>query len=350
MILVEKLVRCPSVSGEEAAAAALLLEEMSKRGFRVYQDEVGNAIGVIGNGGFAVYLVGHIDTVSGKIPVRLEDGRLYGRGSVDAKGALAAFVEAASKFLDSQALTISVVGCVREETDSAGAMHLMTTLEPPDCTVIGEPSGWDGITLGYKGSLTMDYKLKVPRFHHGAQQRTAAEETVVFYDALRGAYPDRGSQFGTLSIRLTDFNTSLLGTHEVAKMRINVRTPLGFDFDEYKATVADLSGKASISVNGFIPGVVSNKRNPLVRSFLGAVRSQDGTPSFKYKTGTSDMNHLVAKQGRYPGWGCPIVAYGPGDSSLDHTPVEHLNIEEYEKSIAVLVKMLERLERQAKDG
>ena len=41
MILVEKLVRCPSVSGEEAEAAALLLEEMSKRGFRVYQDEVG---------------------------------------------------------------------------------------------------------------------------------------------------------------------------------------------------------------------------------------------------------------------------------------------------------------------
>lgn len=205
-----------------------------------------------------------------------------------------------------------------------GAKHLLTTLEPPDYIVIGEPSGWEGITLGYKGSLTVDFQLELPRFHHGAQERTAAEEAVAFYDALCGAYPERGARFGSLAIRLTDLNTSSLGTHEAVRMGINVRTPLEFDFDDFGATVADLSGQASISVNGFVPAVVSDKRNLLVRSFPAAIRGQAGTPCFKYKTGTSDMNILVSRGGGLSAWGCPIVAYGPGDSLLDHAPEEHL--------------------------
>ena len=60
------------------------------------------------------------------------------------------------------------------------------------------------------------------------------------------------------------------------------------------------------------------------------------------------MNHLAYGHGKHQSWSCPMVAYGPGDSSLDHTPDEHLSIEEYEKSITVLIGMLERLESHAK--
>jgi [amino group carrier protein]-lysine/ornithine hydrolase len=59
-----------------------------------------------------------------------------------------------------------------------------------------------------------------------------------------------------------------------------------------------------------------------------------GKPGYKLKTGTSDMNVVG------PVWNCPIVAYGPGDSSLDHTPEEHLSIVEYEQSIQVLADAL----------
>ena len=52
------------------------------------------------------------------------------------------------------------------------------------------------------------------------------------------------------------------------------------------------------------------------------------------KTGTSDMN-VVA-----PVWQCPIVAYGPGDSALDHTPNEHLPLDEYWKAVRVVEHML----------
>jgi LysW-gamma-L-lysine carboxypeptidase len=55
------------------------------------------------------------------------------------------------------------------------------------------------------------------------------------------------------------------------------------------------------------------------------------------KTGTSDMN--VAG----PVWGCPILAYGPGDSSLDHTPNEHLHLNEYWRAILVLEQALRNL-------
>ena len=79
MTLVEQLVRAYSPSGSERSAVRLLLNELTQRGFRVREDEVGNAIGQIGNGPTQIYLVGHIDTVPGVIPVSVEDGILYGQ-------------------------------------------------------------------------------------------------------------------------------------------------------------------------------------------------------------------------------------------------------------------------------
>ena len=74
-----------------------------------------------------------------------------------------------------------------------------------------------------------------------------------------------------------------------------------------------------------------------VPPMLRAIRTHGGRPKFKLKTGTADMN-IVG-----PAWGCPIVAYGPGDSSLDHTPEEHVDIGEYLRAIEVLVGALDIL-------
>ena len=63
---------------------------MTERGFRASVDDAGNAVGEIGDGPMHVVLLGHIDTVAGEIPVRVEDDDLIGRGAVDAKGPLAA--------------------------------------------------------------------------------------------------------------------------------------------------------------------------------------------------------------------------------------------------------------------
>jgi LysW-gamma-L-lysine carboxypeptidase len=78
----------------------------------------------------------------------------------------------------------------------------------------------------------------------------------------------------------------------------------------------------------------AEKNNALVRAFLAAIRGAGGSPAFTVKTGTADMN--IAG----PAWACPIVAYGPGDSALDHTPHEHLDLAEYARAIDVLANVL----------
>ena len=72
------------------------------------------------------------------------------------------------------------------------------------------------------------------------------------------------------------------------------------------------------------------QRSRLARSLVSAIRARGGTPRFKLKTGTSDLNVLV------PAWGCQAVAYGPGNSQLDHTPREHISIAELERAVSVL--------------
>src|SRR5688572_17194244 len=84
------LVAIPSLSGEEANAVDWLCLTMRELGYKTSIDGAGNAVGTIGSGPHEILLLGHIDTVPGEIPVRIEDGILHGRGAVDAKGPLAA--------------------------------------------------------------------------------------------------------------------------------------------------------------------------------------------------------------------------------------------------------------------
>ena len=74
-----------------------------------------------------------------------------------------------------------------------------------------------------------------------------------------------------------------------------------------------------------------------MRAFLAAVRGQGGEPGCVVKTGTCDMNVTG------PVWRCPMLAYGPGDSTLDHTPQEHVEIAEWQRGVAVLADTLRRL-------
>jgi len=94
-VLIE-LVKRYSPSQMELPAVRFLTEWMNAHGFNARIDEAGNAFGIRGDGDAAhiLILLGHIDTVPGEITVRVEDGKLYGRGSVDAKGSLAAFADA----------------------------------------------------------------------------------------------------------------------------------------------------------------------------------------------------------------------------------------------------------------
>jgi LysW-gamma-L-lysine carboxypeptidase len=95
---------------------------------------------------------------------------------------------------------------------------------------------------------------------------------------------------------------------------------------------------AELQFSGGEPAYKGDKSNALVRAFLAAIRAAEGQPRFVVKTGTADMNVVG------PHWPqTPIVAYGPGDSSLDHTPHEHIDLNEYLQAIEVLRTVLIKL-------
>jgi LysW-gamma-L-lysine carboxypeptidase len=337
MKLLLQMLEYYSPSGYEAPLAQFLLGKLSPMGFETTLDAIGNIHARIGRGPKQIFLVGHIDTVLGEIPVRVEDGKLYGRGSVDAKGCMATFIESAKHFKDSPELTITLIGCVGEESDSNGARFLLTHGYRPDFVIIGEPSGWDAITLGYKGSIRVVYALERSMTHRGHAARTAAEEAFHFFWAMKTQCGARTTDFNSIDVNLTSINTLSNGLTETCQMMLDVRTPLGFNYGELTNFLLAQSGSAKITLGQETPAFRSPKNNLLVRAFLKSIRACAGQPKFKVKTGTSDMNLLG------PAWNVPILAYGPGDSSLDHTPNEHLDLQEYEKAQRILTLSLGQL-------
>ena len=132
-----------SPTGEEGKLVDYLVGRTRKLGFRSRKDDAGNLVCEIGSGEKTIMLVGHLDTVPGEIKVEVKDDRLHGRGSADAKSALASFIMAASR-LKTSGKRIVVIGCIDEEGDSKGARHILEEAEEynPSFIITGEPSGW----------------------------------------------------------------------------------------------------------------------------------------------------------------------------------------------------------------
>ena len=105
-----------------------IVDQFQELGFdSSYLDSVNNAVGIRGRSEakITIMLLGHIDTVPGHIPVRIENGELYGRGSVDAKGSLATFALAAAQVTLPPDIRLVVAGAVEEESaTSKGARQI----------------------------------------------------------------------------------------------------------------------------------------------------------------------------------------------------------------------------------
>ncbi|HEX9580462.1 MAG TPA: M20/M25/M40 family metallo-hydrolase [Gemmatimonadales bacterium] len=392
--LLRHLVAIPSPSGGERAASETLVHWMGEHGFAARVDDVGNAVGTRGTGALELLLLGHIDTFPGEIPVRQEGDLLHGRGAVDAKGPLCAFAVAAARAAVPAGWRVTVVGAVEEEAATSRGAHQVLDERvpavggpgPPAACVIGEPSRWDRIVLGYKGRLVVDAVLRAPFSHSAGSQPLPAERAVALWSAVtrhceganRGSGPNQ-AQFDALTPSLRAMVTTDLGTYGEARLSMGVRLPPGVDpsaaeADLVSAMAQSLFGPAdgvdASAENGSREGVPcrhhgfrsrlesglqltctvfghewafkAGKSNALVRAFLAGVRGQGGEPRFVVKTGTSDMN-LVGRH--WPD--TPILAYGPGDSALDHTPGEHVSVREYLRSVSVLEAVLGRVMTQA---
>ena len=194
--LLEDMVSIPSVSTQERELGQWLVSRLRAMGFAARRDEAGNVVAFWGSGPREVMLLGHTDTVPGFIPVRREGNRLFGRGAVDAKGPLAAAITAVSRQPAGAACRFTIIGAVEEEGSSRGARHLVNR-KPPDQLVILEPSGWDAVTLGYKGSLKLRYRLSQPMGHGAGPNESAADRATAFVRRVQDHAATQGDGLGT---------------------------------------------------------------------------------------------------------------------------------------------------------
>lgn len=345
-----EIVKIYSPSGREDEVAKFISGETAKLGFaKTEVDHFNNVILEIGSpkAKKTILLLGHIDTVRPFLPVKIEDNKLFGRGSVDAKGAFATFVFAALAASPKLKNTkIVVAGASQEEKHGVGGRVLADRFQKPDAIIVGEPSGFAGITLGYKGTFSMEFfKRKNTAHSANDSEKNAIEEAIDFTQKIKKFCDDFNSGksiWEGLQQRVEKFVFDEVNGVEQVKVRVKFRTPVGFDSAELKKVVGANSNGGEISYLqswGSEAACLSPKNSPLVKAFLPAIRAEGGEPVFKVKTGTADMNTFVKA---FPE--VPIVSYGPGDSNLDHTPEEHLDLDELEKAVKVLTNVLVQLD------
>lgn len=354
--ILEDSLRITSHTGKEHRMAEHLRSQMEAKGYdEAFIDAAGNAVGIIGKGRRQLVLMGHMDTVPGDVPVRYENGALYGRGAVDAKGPLCAFVLSAAHVQDAIRANpdwqVVVIGATEEEAAySKGANHAAARYQPEMC-IIGEPSGSSGITIGYKGRMLIEADFSRGSQHTAAPGPSVSETALRLWDHIRahaaGFNEGKEKAFDQILPSLRRVNSGDDGLKETCSLAIGLRLPLDWSPQDAERLVRDWSQNSdehipagvrhSIRFVGHESAFESPKDTRLARAFVAAIRTEKLRPTFKRKTGTADFNVVG------PIWKCPMVAYGPGDSSLDHTPHEHVPVEEFERGVRVLERVLASL-------
>ena len=354
--LLTNLLGIYSPSGEEGVISEFLGEEMKKLGFKVRKDTIGNLIGEAGHGELTILLCGHMDTVVGHIPLRVEKDKIYARGAVDAKGPLSAMVIAAASVAQEATFNakIIVASVVEEEATSRGIKHLIKDGISADYAIFGEPSGVGNVTIGYKGNLHLKITCETETGHSSTPwlYENALEKAFELWQQIKDSIPPvetQKSPFNAVTACLTKASGGRANSVIPFKSEIHIdlRVPPQLTaakvfsntkkaIEKYEASNPHV--KVKVSIEDSNEPFEVDKSSLLVKALSSSIRKVLGKPAtLMRKTGTGDMNIL----GR--AMKAPIVTYGPGDSHLDHTKDEHIIISEFLDSIQIYKQTLLKL-------
>jgi [amino group carrier protein]-lysine/ornithine hydrolase len=345
-------------SRSEASLANILKSKcVNELGFeQAHIDNVGNIIATKGSGEPRILLCGHMDTVPGQIPIRIEDGYLYGRGASDAKAPLIAMLLAGSEF-PKQRGTIIFAGVVDEEGNATGIKQLVKSNIAVDYAIFGEPSGIDNITIAYKGRLAIRLTCNVGYTAHASAPwlaKNSIEEIFDFWNAinLKIKLASMGeNKSNSISCSLTEITggSSHNVTPQQCKITIDIRVPASTTCKSVLSildeTIKKIEGekegvKATYRIEDMTDPFETNPSSVLIRSLsLSILDVCKKRPNLLRKTGTGDMNILGNA------FKIPVVTYGPGDSHASHSVKERVNVEEYISSIDVFSRALFHVSR-----
>ncbi len=353
--LLKQMLETYSPSGREGNLANLLKDHLTQLGFKnVRLDNAGNLLGELGKGPPTVLLCGHMDTVPGRLPVKIKGGRIFGRGAVDAKASLAAMIMAASELMG-QATEgrVIVAGGVHEEGRGRGIRQILQDGIDVDYALFGEPSGVANITLGYKGRLSVRALCETEAGHASIPNAfpNAIEKAYSLWEKIRIWTEEKKgpSPYYSTTASLTGIRGG--GVSNVTPHRctllMDVRLPPSTNcqktIEQIDALVRQYGRenpriRIKMAVEDRVEPFIADEDSALVKALRKAIEETvRGPVKLLRKTGTGDMS-LFAEKIKVP-----VATYGPGNSRLSHTSKEYIEIKEYLTSIEVYRKTTERL-------
>ncbi len=195
-----------------------------------------------------------------------DDEILWGRGSVDATGPLVAMAAAAVR------TGVSFVGVVGEEIDSRGSRYLVDDRDTaPAAVVNGEPSGADGITLGYRGLIAGTYVATSESGHTSRPDPNAIQHAVSWWSAVEdhfeaGEYEPVFEQVTTKPVDI-EGGISEDGLSVETTMAVQLRVPPTLDVETVREAAEAELEVGTVTWKDKVPPVMMSPRTEVARAF-----------------------------------------------------------------------------------
>ena len=370
VLLCQELVRQRSYSGEEGGVVKVLKANMEQMGFdSVTVDKYGNIIGCIkGNRpGPKILFDGHIDTVpvqdAGKwehdpFAAEIVDGKVYGRGTSDMKGAVAAMTCAAANFAAATgkdfAGEIYVAGVVHEECFEGVAARAISEAVKPDYVVIGEASQLN-LKIGQRGRAEIVVETFGKPCHSANPEKgiNAVYKMAKVIEAIRTLEPTHHPVLGDGILELTDIKSApypgasvvpeyCRATYDrrllVGETKESVLAPINALLEKLMAEDEQLKVKASYAVGRekchtgneiegerFFPGWLYDEKDEFVQAVYGELKEMGYDPTITQYNFCTNGSHYAGEAG------IKTFGLGPSRENLAHTINEYIEIDQLVK-------------------
>jgi succinyl-diaminopimelate desuccinylase len=368
----QRLIQTPSMSGQEGDVAALVRAEMERLGYdEVWIDRAGNVVGrLVGGDGPSLMFNGHIDHVDAGDPARwrhppfgaeIHDGEMWGRATVDMKGALAAMVYAGGlvkKLGVTPPAGLYVAGVVQEEVGGLGSRHLSRTL-PVARVVIGEASA-NHLRRGHRGRVELRAHFEGRSVHASMPELGVNPHFSMarFVAGLRDLEMPTDPVYGASTVAPTHVSSepeSANVTPAALHLVLDWRNIPGESTED---VVAKLEGFLPGTLEPGCAGRIEVSSRSLVTYRGLEMTYPDAFPSY---TTAADDPWLLAAQatlaevlgrdveigtwrfatdgGHFAAEGATVIGFGPGDDAIVHTVEERLPIDDLVESVVGYVAL-----------
>ena len=349
------LVRFPSLSHDEAAIADFVEDALRAAGTVEVGRLANNVWASVGDGDDVLLLNSHLDVVppSADHPFdpftpTVVDGRVYGRGAVDAKASGAAMLQALLDLAgggwrpDGGRLVVALTACEEAGRGYNGMEHVRREvfgqqLPPVAAAVVGEPTGLRPC-LAQKGLLILTATARgrtahAARAHLGQNALTVAARDLLRLDALAFDRSDPLLGPPTVTATTIEGGTAKNVVPDRCTFTLDVRSTPAYTHAELAALVAGaLESEVAVYSDRLIP-CRTDPAAPIARAAIAALGAlgRDAAPFGSPTASDWIFLHDV-----------PTVKLGPGRSELSHTADEHVDLAELDAAVAVYRALAER--------